>query len=355
MSQAFRELLKKIGSGPHTGKSLSREEAKAATLMMLHQTATPAQIGAFMIAHRIKRPTPPELAGMLDAYDQLGPQVGAIASAQPVIVFGIPYDGRSRTAPVLPLTALILAAAGQPVLMHGGTRMPTKYGISLTELWQGLGVDWTYLSLAQVQEGLAQTRLGYVYLPEHFPLAQALVPYRDQIGKRPPFATLELLWCPYAGDAHLISGFVHPPTEINLQATLALRGTHHYTTVKGLEGSCDLPCDRTAIVGYHPPEAELQRLLLAPRDYNLGGRAVPLADEGILLHQMQQALKGQDCDLLPAVLWNGGFYLWHTGCCADLSQGIAQTMELLQSGLVLAQLAQLQQWHQTQKSLATFA
>jgi anthranilate phosphoribosyltransferase len=41
--------------------------------MMLLQEATPAQIGAFMIAHRIKRPTSQELAGMLDAYEQIGP------------------------------------------------------------------------------------------------------------------------------------------------------------------------------------------------------------------------------------------------------------------------------------------
>jgi anthranilate phosphoribosyltransferase len=75
MSNAFRELLKKVGSGVHTGKDLTRSEAAAATRMMLLQEATPAQIGAFMIAHRIKRPTSEEVAGMLDAYDELGPKL----------------------------------------------------------------------------------------------------------------------------------------------------------------------------------------------------------------------------------------------------------------------------------------
>ena len=69
MSNDFRELVKTIGSGPHTGKHLSRVEARAAMGMMLEAQATPAQIGAFLIAHRIKRPTAEELAGMLDAYD----------------------------------------------------------------------------------------------------------------------------------------------------------------------------------------------------------------------------------------------------------------------------------------------
>ena len=71
MSDEFRELLKRVGSGTHTSKDLTRTEAATATEMMLLQSATPAQIGAFTIAHRIKRPTPEELAGILDTFDLL--------------------------------------------------------------------------------------------------------------------------------------------------------------------------------------------------------------------------------------------------------------------------------------------
>jgi anthranilate phosphoribosyltransferase len=69
----LEKLLRKIGSGIHTGENLTRSEAAAATRMMLLQEATAAQIGAFMISHRIKRPTGEELAGMLDAYENWGP------------------------------------------------------------------------------------------------------------------------------------------------------------------------------------------------------------------------------------------------------------------------------------------
>ncbi|MGL5034090.1 MAG: hypothetical protein ACRC6M_09855, partial [Microcystaceae cyanobacterium] len=69
MNEQFRELLKKIGSGQHTKKDLTREEAAIAAHLMLTAEATPAQIGAFLISHRIKRPTGLELAGMLDTYD----------------------------------------------------------------------------------------------------------------------------------------------------------------------------------------------------------------------------------------------------------------------------------------------
>ncbi|MEL7520217.1 MAG: hypothetical protein AAGJ80_01140, partial [Cyanobacteria bacterium J06553_1] len=78
--EQFRDLLKKVGSGTHTSKPLSRSEAAIATHLILTQAATPVQIGAFMIAHRIRRPTPTELAGMLDTYDALGPQLTDIES-----------------------------------------------------------------------------------------------------------------------------------------------------------------------------------------------------------------------------------------------------------------------------------
>lgn len=339
MSHAFRALLQKIGSGPHTGESLTREEAAAATRMMLRQEATPAQIGAFMIAHRIRRPTGAELAGMLDAYQELGPVLRAIDS-QPVVL-GVPYDGRTRTAPIAPLVALILATAGCPVILHGSDRMPTKAGDPLILFWQGLGVDWTQLTLDQVQSLLEQVGLGFVYLPTHFPLAQGLVPYREQIGKRPPFATMELMWCPYDGMAHVVSGFVHPPTEAMFQAAFALRGVETFTTVKGLEGSCDLPRERTAIVGLGKGD-QLERLHLHPRDFHFDASNVPLDSLPVVLQAMQDTLNGKPSEWMQSTLWNGGFYLWRCGVSQSLEAGIAEAETLLTRGQVKQTLQTLQ-------------
>lgn len=346
MSDAFRELLQKVGSGPHTSKDLNRSEAAAATRMMLLQEATPVQIGAFMIAHRIKRPTGEELAGMLDAYEQLGPCLQALPDDPLVLVLSSPYDGRSRTAPISPLTALIVAAAGHPVILHGGDRMPTKQGIPLSEVWQGLGVDWSPLNLAQAQQVFEATQLGFVYLPQHFPLAQQFVPFRDQLGKRPPFATLELLWSPYKGNTLLASGFVHPPTEEMLQGAFQLRGAPtQFMSIKGLEGSCDLPRDRTAIIGLGQlqPNFAFERLLLAPRDYGFAGTDVPLSETPELIAAMQSVLQNQPSELRQSVIWNGGFYLWRCGASSDLNAGLALAETLLATGQVVAKLEAVQQ------------
>jgi anthranilate phosphoribosyltransferase len=350
MSNAFRDLLRKVGSGVHTGEDLTRAEAAAATRMMLLAEATPAQIGAFLIAHRIKRPTGEELAGMLDAYDQLGPKLQPVDVSRPVIVLGVPYDGRERTAPVSPLTALLLTAAAQPVIMHGSDRMPTKYGLPLVEVWQGLGVDWTGLSFAQTQQVFESTGLGFIYLPQHFPLAQEIFTYRDQIGKRPPFATMELIWCPYAGDAHIVAGFVHPPTEAMFQAAFALRGVSNFITVKGLEGSCDLPRERTNIIGLSSPEttqenaiAPIERLQLVPRDYGFSSKNVSLESTGQVVADMHSVLQGQPSELMQSAIWNGGFYLWRAGICPDIKSGIAQAKAMFTNGAVAQKLQEISQ------------
>lgn len=348
MSNAFRDLLRKVGSGNHTKEDLTRTEAAAATRMMLLGEATPAQIGAFLIAHRIKRPTGAELAGMLDVYDELGPKLQPIGSSRPVMVLGIPYDGRDRTAPIAPLTALLLTAAGQPTIMHGSDRMPTKYGVPLVEIWQGLGVDWTELSLDQTQQVFENTGLGFVYLPQHFPLAQKIFEYRDQIGKRPPFATMELMWCPYAGAAQVVTGYVHPPTEHMFQVALSLRSTNNFTTVKGLEGSCDLPRERTNIIGLSIPNTTdesglvaIDRLHLSPRDYGFSNHNVPCDLTEHLLADMRSVLQGKPSEMMQSAIWNGGFYLWRAGICVDISAGIAQAEAMLASGEVAQQLMRI--------------
>ncbi len=343
MSKEFREFLRKVGSGTHTSKNLSRSEAKAAARMMLLQEATPAQIGAFLIAHRIKRPTGEELAGMLDAYDELGGNIPGISNFKRVMLLSSPYDGRSRTTPLSIITALILAASGIPVLMHGSERMPTKEGIPLISIWQGLGVDWTKLSLVEVGKVLEQQCLSFFYLPKHFPLANDLVTYREQIGKRPPLATLELIWSPYRGDYHLVTGYVHPATETMIQEAFILRGVNYFTTVKGLEGSCDLASDQTAIIGYKDTHNnKFQRLRLNPRNYNLSAPNNPLESTEGLVENIKQVLQNKPSAWMKAILWNGAFYLWHSGICSNIEAGIEAVETILSKGKAWQKLKILQ-------------
>ncbi len=334
MSSEFRELLKKIGSGAHTHKNLTFEEAGLALEMMLTEVATPAQIGAFLIAHRIKRPTAEELGGMLKTYNRLGPKVATLNNSSPLTILGIPYDGRTRTAPISPVTALILSSMNVPVLMHGGTTMPTKYGLTLAEIWASLGVNLTELSLTQVNKLLETTNFGFLYLPQHFPLAHNLVTYRDQIGKRPPLATLELIWHPYEGNTHVIAGYVHPPTEKMIKGALHLNNKEKFTLIKGMEGSGDLKLSQTNIISIdrHDTSEGSQYLKINPHHHNLDGEDPVLGDKFNYFQELKKTIQGQESSLTKSCILNGGFYLWRCGVTKNIEEGLTITATILQEG-----------------------
>jgi len=301
--------------------------------LMLAGEVSDAQLGAFLIAHRIRRPQPLELTGMLDSYRNHGPVLKT--PGRRALCFGVPYDGRSRTAPLLPLTALVLASAGVPVVLHGGDPMPVKYGVTLAELFAALGLEWRGLSLKAVQQRLDQHNLALTHQPDHFPAAEGLLPARDEIGKRPPVASLELLWTPHRGDHLLISGFVHPPTEKRAWEALAAADETEVVTVKGLEGSADLPSSRAGITA-RLRRGEPERILLHPRDHGVVAAEPPWQGLELWRNQALEGLAG-DGPLAEPLAWNVAAWLWFSGQLADLSTTLIQARALLaaRSGLRL--------------------
>ena len=321
----FRELIGKVGSGEHTSTGLEVGEADEAMTLMLGGQLAPAQIAAFLIAHRIRRPSPQELAGMLAAYQRSGPQL--VSPGRRPLCFGVPYDGRSRTAPLLPLLALTLAASDQPVVLHGGDPMPVKYGVTLEELFACLGIRWRGLPLEQLQQRLDDQGLALTHQPDHFPAAEALVEIRDLIGKRPPVASLELLWTPHRGEHLLVSGFVHPPTESRAWEALAIAGETDLLTVKGLEGSTDLPTTRACITA-RVRHGVAERILLHPRDHGITAPEPPWSGIDTWRDQALAALQGEG-PLAEPLLWNLAALLWLSDRISDLPSALDQARALL--------------------------
>ena len=122
---------------------------------------------------------------MVDTYRRLGPELHSASGQSRPLCFGMPFDGRKRTAPLYPLTALVLLAAGQPVVFQAGARMPVKYGVTAAELFESLGLEVASLSIDTVRRGFQAHGLALIHQPTHFPLADALNPHRDDLGKRP--------------------------------------------------------------------------------------------------------------------------------------------------------------------------
>tara|TARA_Y100001968_G_scaffold318486_1_gene348755 strand:+ start:18 stop:1073 length:1056 start_codon:yes stop_codon:yes gene_type:complete len=342
--EKFKPYLQKIGSGEFTGKNLNREESAEATKLILREEASAAQIGAFMIAQRIRRPKPEELAGMIDAYLALGPTIYSPITHRRPLFLGIPFDGRTKTAPIYPLTILLLLSMKQPIILHGGTRMPIKYGVTHSELFQALGLNLCGLTIKQVQKCFIENELALIHQPDHFSLADNLISYRDQIGKRPPLASMELLWTCHKGDHLHISGYFHSPTEERHWKTLELMGEKNIITIKGLEGGVDFSISRSTPYGQYKNNSGIRKVI-DPKKYEYFGKDIAWNNIEEWKVFALQALEGKG-PLAKTLEWNAGIYLFHAGLSSSIKEGIEKVKAIINSGFGLKQLEKLINWRQ---------
>ena len=141
-STAFIPYIKAVGKGEKLKRDLTYDEARDALRLILSRQATDAQIGAFLIAQRVKGEAVDEINGFIDVA-----RTEFIQSAQPTVEglldLALPYDGKAKTAQLGPAIALILAAAGVPVILHGDENIPTKSGVTPGAVLAELGVHTT--------------------------------------------------------------------------------------------------------------------------------------------------------------------------------------------------------------------
>tara|TARA_Y100001968_G_scaffold316134_1_gene343555 strand:- start:11108 stop:12157 length:1050 start_codon:yes stop_codon:yes gene_type:complete len=341
-SNQFKNYLRKIGSGDQTSKGLTREESSEALKLILTGIPSPAQIGAFMIAHRIRRPEPQELAGMVDTYLELGPKFKSEETQRFPLCLAMPFDGRIRTSPIYPLTTLVLLSAGQPVVLQGGKRMPVKYGITTNELFLALGINLIDLSLEELKACFLENGLAFIYQPDHFPIAEKLIYYREEIGKRPPIASMELIWSAHQSEHLLVSGFVHSPTEERHWKALGLLGEKNFMTIKGLEGSTDLPISRKSTIN-HMYKGTINKIIVNPKNSGYSGKDISFKNLDTWTQYAMQALNNEG-PLKKSLLWNAGFYLWSSGASKSMDEGIKKAIFLIEKGIVKKTIKKLIEW-----------
>ena len=100
-------------------------------------------------------------------------------------------------------------------------------------------------------------------------------------------------------------------------------------TVKGLEGSTDLPTSRAGITG-RVRQGSLERLLVHPRDHGLHGDEIAWENLETWQQQALAALGGEG-PLAGPLLWNLGAYLWLADRFESLADALEQARALLAS------------------------
>ncbi|HEX4458244.1 MAG TPA: hypothetical protein VIA18_09765 [Polyangia bacterium] len=135
----MHRFIKAVGSGAKRARDLTRAEAEEAMGLVADGQAQPEQVGAFLLALRMKGEAGDELAGFVAALTARSDVGGARAPAGTLDV-DCHGDGHAGRATLLPAAACALAALGVPVLMRLQAELPTgRHG--LVAALAALGLD----------------------------------------------------------------------------------------------------------------------------------------------------------------------------------------------------------------------
>jgi anthranilate phosphoribosyltransferase len=207
-------LIKEIGRGPHGARALSRDEAYALYTAMLEGRVSDVELGAVLIAYRLKGETPEELAAMLAAaHATLGLLATPPGGFRPVSIPS--YNGARKQPNLTPLLALLLAREGVPTLVHGVTQDPGR--ITSAEIFAELGVPFAQ-SHAQIDAALAERRVAFAPIEALAPKMARLLVLRRVLGVRNSTHTLVKILQPFAEPGLRLVNYTHPPYRESLSA-----------------------------------------------------------------------------------------------------------------------------------------
>ena len=235
--QLMYSIIQRIATGPDLSKDITEDEARLGMQGVLSGEIDPVRAGIFLIALRMKRETPEENRGVLQAI--LDTREGVVADVDDVVDIADPYDGYNRTIPASPFLAPLLAELGIPAVSHGLNAVGPKYGVTHRHVLAAAGVD-VDLGSADAAARLADPAIGWAYVDQaHYaPGLHDLIDLRQRMVKRSVITTVEVLARPISGRArtHFVTGYVHKPYP-PVYADLARHaGFDSALIIRGVEG-----------------------------------------------------------------------------------------------------------------------
>jgi anthranilate phosphoribosyltransferase len=194
------------------GRSLSENEAESAFDMIMSGAATPSQMGAFLMALRVRGETIEEIAGA--ARIMRAKAVTIEAPPGTIDTCGTGGDA-SGSFNISTASALVVAGCGVPVAKHGNRALSSKSGSADVLMALGVNVE---AELSVVRTCLWEIGLGFLMAPRHHSATRHVAPTRIELGTRTIFNLLGPLSNPANAGRQLVGVFapewVRPIAEV---------------------------------------------------------------------------------------------------------------------------------------------
>jgi anthranilate phosphoribosyltransferase len=319
------------------GKELGRERSREVMGQIMRGETTPAQIGGFLVALRLKGETAEEIAGCAEAMRE---HVLPVRPRRDDLVdtAGTGGDG-AGTLNISTAAAIVAAAAGAGVAKHGNRAVSSASGSA--DVLEELGFE-----LEQTPERIARSidelGFGFMFAPSHHPAMRHAAPVRRELAARTVFNVLGPLTNPAGARAQVI-GVYSKPLVRTIAEVLAQLGARRAFVVHGAFGIDELsPAGPNAVC--EVVEGAVHERVIDPADLGiarcdpdelLGGTPAENAAA------IRDVLAGADGGRRDAILLNAAGAIAAAGHAEDLREGLELARAAVDSGAAAARLDEL--------------
>jgi anthranilate phosphoribosyltransferase len=310
------------------GHDLSRAEAREAMDSIMTGEASPALIGGFLVALRLKGETADEIAGCAEAMRE------HVLSVKPqredlVDTAGTGGDG-GGTFNISTAAALVAAAAGAGVAKHGNRAVSSASGSADVLEALGFALD---LPPDRIADSIDELGFGFLFAPTHHPAMKHAAPVRKELAARTVFNVLGPLTNPAGARAQVV-GVYSPDLVRTIAEVLASLGARRAFVVHGASGIDELspagPNLVCEVVDGGVKEREIDPLELgvprcAPEELRGGS-----PDENA--EAIREVFAGANGGRRDAILLNAAGAIAAGGHAEDLREGLEVAREAVDSG-----------------------
>ncbi len=333
--EAIKELLGK--------KDLSDELMANVMNEIMEGSATDAQIGAFLVALRMKGESPSEIcqAAKIMRQKALKIEPNLEEGQQLIDTCGTGGDG-ANTFNISTTSAFVVAGAGVKVAKHGNRSISSRSGSA--DLLEALGINIS-MPPEKVQRAIEEIGIGFLFAPSLHPAMKHVIGPRRELGVRTVFNVLGPLTNPAGANCQVLGVFDKELVSV-LAKVLQLLGEESAWVVHGLDGLDEISlCDKTRVASLK--HGQIDEFDFDPRKYGFtfcdsselkGGSPEENAKITINL------LKGEKGPKRDVVLLNAAAAILVAQMEDNFKDAIKRAEDSIDSGMALKKLEDLREF-----------
>jgi anthranilate phosphoribosyltransferase len=318
------------------GEHLSANDTREAFDIMMSGEATPSQIGAFLMALRVRGETVDEIAGAAAVMRAKALPIAAPHGAIDVVGTGGDQSGSYNVSTA---AAIVVAGCGVPVAKHGNRAMSSRCGSADVLAALGVAVD---CHTPLVQRSLDTAGICFMLAPRHHSAMRHVGPTRVELGTRTIFNLLGPLSNP-AGVKRMLLGVFSREWLEPLANVLLQLGAEGAWVVHGSDGLDEMTTTGPTHVA-ELKDGSVRTFEITPEEAGLEraeGAALKGGDADSNAAALRAVLGGESSAYRDIVVLNAAGALVVAGAAPDLAAGAKLASDSLSQGKAKAALDQM--------------